>query len=862
MVDGKLPAPLDEFKEREIEVLQLMSEGLTNKEIADSLFISRETVRWYCKHIYSKLGTSRRIEAIELAREFGLIGDNASGGDDTITRHTLPLTTGPFIGRDTEMTELKDILALSDVRLLSIVATGGMGKSRISLELAHQIQAQFEHGALFIDLTIAHAPDEITSVILNSIGLTILEGQSADEVLLNYCREKQLLFLFDNFEHVLGGANLLTDLLAVAPNVTIIATSRERLNLRAETVYYLQPVMAHGQTLFTEVATMMRPNVVIRDDEQEAIQRIVDNVGGSPLALILAATWVDILSVAEIADEIEASLDFLSAEMGDMPARQRSIHAVIEPTWKRLTAKEQQAFMWAAVFRGGFTREIFQQMTGVSVRVLQTLLSRSLIVTGHGRRYSMHPLLSQFAHEKLDSTDQLEDAKLAHLKVYIDYATTYHTRMYEGHYLESLELLDVEQDNFRAALDWGLAGHAVEDAVQLIYKVYTFWSIRSQFLEARDYLERALSQIQTAYLHHMMLLAKWRLGQLENTEDDLALSLAMAQSEGDDVLIARAYLQNGLYIEQAHPHEAKKFYEKAITIAEQSDDLSLLADSYIYLGMISNDLDDDMQAGKKAYEKALAIYEQRGDLRGMSIVTYNIALINFFTGETRKANELVIDSLQLKRQIGDKAGEARRLSVLAMWAIMEEEFEQSREYLVSAHSIVEKIVAPRRLIYILDLQGLLAIIMGDYATAKSYFEEALHLSQQVEAHNSIVSCRSYLALVHLLLDDLDTAKTHIQNAIANVTMTKQELWFVLVVIANYHWYANTLDACVPIVASLKRNPVPENFRVLDKRYFFEPLVYRVQQHIGDDAWQEALHNATDTTTEQMLEIVQSQNRFK
>ncbi|MEL7436373.1 MAG: tetratricopeptide repeat protein, partial [Chloroflexota bacterium] len=177
-------------------------------------------------------------------------------------------------------------------------------------------------------------------------------------------------------------------------------------------------------------------------------------------------------------------------------------------------------------------------------------------------------------------------------------------------------------------------------------------------------------------------------------------------------------------------------------------------------------------------------------------------------------------------------------------------------------SIVEKIVAPRRLIYILDLQGLLAIIMGDYATAKSYFEEALRLSQQVEAHNSIVSCRSYLALVHLLLDDLDTAKTHIQNAIANVTMTKQELWFVLVVIANYHWYANTLDACVPIVASLKRNPVPENFRVLDKRYFFEPLVYRVQQHIGDDAWQEALHNATDTTTEQMLEIVQSQNRFK
>ena len=463
-MNDRLSAPLDDFKERELEIIHMMAEGLSNKEIADQLFVSKETVRWYNKQIYSKLGTSRRTEAIALAREMGLITDAATGDTPLLqaVRPTLPITTGPFIGRDRELDEVSEFIHSPDIRLLSIIATGGMGKSRLSLEVGHLLKNNYEHGAAFVDLTTLHDPNDIARLAVLSLGLTMSGSQSPEQVLLDYCREKELLLIFDNFEHVLSGARLLSDILENAPQVTIITTSRERLNLRTETVYYLQPVTEHADDLFIEVAMMMRPGIVLDERERESVHHIVELVGGSPLGLILAATWIDTLSIQEIAEEIQANLDFLSSEMGDVPERQRSIHAVIDPTWKRLSEKDQKAFMMASVFRGGFTRETFQQVTGASIRTIQTLLNRSLISHGYGRRYDMHPLLRQYAQEKLKERQLQTDAQQAHLTTFTDYARRHYDRMYSGDYLESLDALEREQDNFRAALDRWLQGDELE----------------------------------------------------------------------------------------------------------------------------------------------------------------------------------------------------------------------------------------------------------------------------------------------------------------------------------------------------------------------------------------------------------------
>ncbi len=152
------PTPLDDFKPREIEILQLMAQGLSNQAIADALFITKETVRWYNKQIYSKVGTSRRTEAIALARNMGLLDEPEP--ESAYKPPALPVTNGPFIGRDDVMTELVDLVSHPDVRLISLVGTGGMGKSRLALELGNRVSNMFDHGAVFVDLTTIQKPDE------------------------------------------------------------------------------------------------------------------------------------------------------------------------------------------------------------------------------------------------------------------------------------------------------------------------------------------------------------------------------------------------------------------------------------------------------------------------------------------------------------------------------------------------------------------------------------------------------------------------------------------------------------------------------------------------------------------------------
>ncbi len=544
MNDG-LPAPIEEFKPREIEILDLMAQGYSNQEIADQLFITKGTVRWYNKTIYSKLGTSRRTEAIAFARELGLIGAPSSAENTRQKRPALPVTTGPFVGRDDELTDLQDLLAKPDIRLVSIVAAGGMGKSRLALELSHLIQGDYEHGAVFIDLTVLRNPNDIAVAILASLGLTTSDSQSPQETLLNYCREKELLLIFDNFEHVLSGANLLSDILAQTPRVKIIATSREQLNLIAETVYYLQPVSKFGDTLFIELAHMMRPTIVISEVEKRDIARIVHVTGGLPLGLVLAATWVDILSIAEIANEIEANLEFLSAELGDMPERQRSMHALIDPTWNRLNEAERQAFMKASVFRGGFTHELFQQVTGASLRTLQTLGHRSLISHGHGRRYVMHPLLRQYAHEKLETDGRVAEVQNIHLNALTEYAENQATRMYRGYYIEALNALDIEQDNIRAALDWSMDGHKIEDGVRLVLALCDFWLIRSQAPEGAYYVEQALQQQENAGLYYWMGMYTERMGQREVARSYQQQCIILAQKEQNYDFLALGYREMG-----------------------------------------------------------------------------------------------------------------------------------------------------------------------------------------------------------------------------------------------------------------------------------------------------------------------------
>lgn len=854
-MDNQLREPLDDFKTRELEIINLIAQGLSNKEIADQLFITVGTVRWYNKQIYSKLGTSRRTEAIAVAREMGLLDDASSDDEKPHEKKyhlTLPETTGPFIGREHDLKELITLLENPDVRLVSIIGIGGMGKSRLSLEVGHSIHKHYEHGAVFIDLTTTRNPDDIALLTANTLGITIGDKRDPKNLLFDYCHKKELLLIFDNCEHVLSGMPLLTDILKHASAVKIIATTRERLNLRMETTYFLDPVTEHGHELFTEVATLMYPHIEFSEADHIHINKVVALVGGVPLALILAAMWVDMLPVDEIADEIQHSLDILAAEMGDMPKRQRSIRAVIDPTWKRLSEPEQQAFMWASVFRGGFTREMFQEVTGASIRALQTLLNRSLVNHSYGRRYDMHSLLRQYARDKLIDHRMLADAKNAHLEILMHYSQHHAGRMFDGYFLESLDALARETDNIRAALDWSLQGNHIERGVALILANGDFWLTRSRVLEANTYVEKAIQQSQHPMLLYWQSVYLDRLGHIDQSLEASQQLFDYGEAHQDHEFLAYGQFRLGITKDRL---EALQLFKSALSHALKTDNQQLIANIYNYLSFADSDqlpIDDP----NSYTQQALKIFESLGDLHGISRITNNIAISYYDIGRNQEAKDLMDYSLQLKQQIGDRAGEARRFTTLSMWAIAEEEFEQAQEWLVKSREICEELGEQERLSYVLSTEGLLYLLMMDFDRAQSTLERNLQIDINIQDHHGAVDIYCLLCQLYLLQNNQTDARRSLQKAIDTITKDSNST-LLIITYANYLWYKRALPDCVRIVSAIadKKLKTYLGNHLIINNFLLQPLVYRVRNHIGDDAWEQAVEQSAGVTMEQLLQDI-------
>ena len=715
---------------------------------------------------------------------------------------------------------------------------------------------QYKHGVAFIDLTSVRNPDDIAQFAVDSLGLSVTGKEEPREILFNYCRAKEMLLIFDNFEHVLSGASLLSDILEVAPKVSIVTTSREYLNLRVETVFYLQPVIHHGAELFVEVASMMRPNVVIDDEERAIVEEIVELVGGSPLGLVLAATWVDTLSIAEIVQEIQSGLDILAANMGDMPERQQSIHAVIDPTWKRLNEQEQHAFMWASVFRGGFTRETFQQVTDASPRTLQTLLNRSLIGVGYGRRFDMHPLLRQYAREKLEDHARLGDAKNAHLQTFMSYSQTHAERMYDGHYLESLDALDLEADNMRAALDWSLQGNNIDQGVEIVLANGEFWLTRSRVLEAMTYVNKAIEQSDHPKLYYWQSVYLDRLGQIEGSIDAARQIIAYGEAKQDHEMLAYGQFRLG---SMQNRIEARPLFESALSNALKTNNQHLIANCHNYLSLVESDqfpIDDS----RSHIQQALKIFEALGDLYGISRVTNNIAIKYYDAEQLQEAKELMEYSLKLKRQIGDRAGEARRLTTLSMWAMAEEEFGLAEQWLVESREICEELGELERLSYVLSTEGLLYILMMDIERARSTLERNLQIDIDLQDYRGTVDVCSLLCYLHLLQNNLTDARLSLQKAIGAIKHIQSQPALLIITYANYLWHKRELDACVPIVAAIAGRELNTyvGANLIINAYFLQPLIYSVQQHIGDEEWELAVDKFAEFSVKKILQQIVDQ----
>jgi serine/threonine protein kinase/predicted ATPase len=437
----------------------------------------------------------------------------------------LPAATTGFVGRAAELAELSLLLRQRDVRAVTILGPGGMGKSSLALELARQITAgsngpsslwlnetQPLLGVFFVDLAPLASPDLIVSAVAQAVGFQFKPGGDPKRQLYDYLREKHLLLLMDNFEHVIGGAALVNEILQVAAGVKVLATSRERLGLIAEAQFTLSgmkvpeawaggdPGGDSAVQLFVDSARRTRFGFTPSSDEAAAILEICRLVHGMPLGIVLAASWIDTLSLHEIAGEILQNVDFLRSEAGDLPSRQQSIRAVFEHSWALLGPDERVTLAAVSIFRGGFTRAAAEVVAHASLRTLASLVSKSLLrrVPETGR-YELHELLRQFAEARLGSVGSERDEAMDRLaRYYSDFCGERSAHVIGPRRDPVSREIAAELDNVRLAIGWMLEQRQAARLWPMLHTLGQFYNTRRSRLEAEQVFGSIVSRFEQA----------------------------------------------------------------------------------------------------------------------------------------------------------------------------------------------------------------------------------------------------------------------------------------------------------------------------------------------------------------------------
>ncbi|HET9907737.1 MAG TPA: helix-turn-helix domain-containing protein, partial [Anaerolineales bacterium] len=387
---------------------------------------------------------------------------------------SLPLALLPIIGREHELHAIGQQLQNPACRLLTLTGPGGVGKTRLALEVGHQQNNSFHHGACFVSLVGTSTPELIVPAIADGLGFAFSGMTDLKLQLFNYLKEKHILLLLDNLEHLLNGIELLDELLERAPHVKILATSREQLNLRSEWTFDVQglpippsdvkePESNSAVALFIQRARQMQRDFKPTANDLVSVTRICQFVEGLPLGLELAAGWVKMMPPSEIAREMEQGMDFLTTRARDVPARHRSLRSVFDHSWGLLSLEEQSVLKGLSIFRAGFTRDAAEKVINATTPILSSLVDKSVIrrSDAHVGRYDLHELVRQYAATHLQEAEKTSTSR-KHAEYYLTLLEAREPALRSQLQKETLADLRPEIDNLRAAWDFAVASGEID----------------------------------------------------------------------------------------------------------------------------------------------------------------------------------------------------------------------------------------------------------------------------------------------------------------------------------------------------------------------------------------------------------------
>jgi len=671
--------------------------------------------------------------------------------------HNLPAQTSPFVGRVAELAEVTTRLEDPACRLLTLVGPGGMGKTRLALQAAAEMLDDFGHGAHFVALAPLNASEFLVPAIAEALHYSFHTREVPRIQLLNYLREKQILLVMDNFEHILDGAELVSEILQTAPRVKILATSRERLNLRAETIIeitglrYPSDIQAAGWEDFSAVKLFLQnarrtdPAFAPNAEDRIHITRICQLVEGIPLGLELASAWVRVFTCQDIADQLTISSELLSTTMRDHPERHRSMRAVCDYSWNLLTEPERQAFGRLAVFQGPFDWKAVQAVAQTSLQLFTALLDKSLIRRSNAKLYEMHSLLRQYAAAKLSAhPDEETGVQMRHGHYHAAFLAERLERIQGQEQVQAVNEIGERIQDLRAAWKWAVDQSQFEVIAQSQACLHFFFSLRGWHQEGLLAFETALKKLEeqpdpwppSHYQLLLHLLANQAhnyidLGRLDEALTTAERSLELARQYGDpgDITLIQLELARVIWLRGDYV-ETGKLAQECLERARQEDDQKSSADALSQLGTIHWASGDYTQAAELT-RQALAIYRQVGSPSQVAGCLDRLGVIIRDQGHPLEAHPYFIEACEMYKKIGSQARLAYVLNHLGSVEVLTGNLAESRRYLEESVQVGREIGEPRSVAYSLADLASVAMQTQDHVKARDLLKEAIQLFNKI-----------------------------------------------------------------------------------------------------------------------------------